>query len=44
MAVRRTSLPPVAVGLAGGAAIAAIDLGDHLTFGAIAGVVPGGRG
>jgi hypothetical protein len=27
MAVRRTSLPPVAVGLAGGAAIAAVDLG-----------------
>jgi hypothetical protein len=27
MAVRRTSLPPVAVGLAGGAAIAALDLG-----------------
>jgi hypothetical protein len=68
MAVRRTSLPPVAVGLAGGAAVAAIDLGllahgplgrrwpliralpvgpqvaDHLAFGAIAGVVLGGRG
>ena len=27
MAVRRTSLPPVAVGLAGGAAIATLDLG-----------------
>ncbi len=27
MAVRRTSLPPVAVGLAGGAAIAGLDLG-----------------
>ena len=27
MAVRRTSLPPLAVGLAGGAAIAALDLG-----------------
>ena len=27
MAVRRTALPPLAVGLAGGAAIAAIDLG-----------------
>jgi len=27
MAVRRTSLPPLAVGLAGGAAIAAVDLG-----------------
>jgi hypothetical protein len=27
MAVRRTALPPLAVGLAGGAAIAAVDLG-----------------